>query len=356
MTMESTVKKSRLGLYLPIAGLLIIALGWSGLWLFGRQRVGQELDNFFAREAGIGRQWSCPDQSISGYPFRIEIRCKEPTFRTDPRSRDTIRGSLGALTIVATTAGAFDMAHIIGEFEGPLVVSEEGFGKSTTTWKSARASFRGHANRLERVSLEIESPASTLEVNGETQFRTNAERLDLHVRSPEDSGQAGSYDIALGLVKAVVPALDALAGDTAPVDLELNARLLNLSSIDRRNWRQSLENWHQNGGAMRVEQFKLMKGAPRLEAKGDLKLDELRRVNGRLDASFVNADTLLGRFGVGIGGGGGAAGILGALLGGNRAQNTPRPERVIRLPLVFDQGRVSVGPFRIPGIQLKPLF
>jgi hypothetical protein len=28
----------------------------------------------------------------------------------------------------------------------------------------------------------------------------------------------------------------------------------------------------------------------------------------------------------------------------------------LRLPLVFDNGRMAVGPFRIPGVHLKPLF
>jgi hypothetical protein len=28
----------------------------------------------------------------------------------------------------------------------------------------------------------------------------------------------------------------------------------------------------------------------------------------------------------------------------------------MRLPLVLENGRVAIGPFRVPGVQLRPLF
>jgi hypothetical protein len=29
---------------------------------------------------------------------------------------------------------------------------------------------------------------------------------------------------------------------------------------------------------------------------------------------------------------------------------------LLRLPLVLENGRVAIGPFRVPGVQLRPLF
>ncbi len=352
MHTQTGTRTSRLKLFLPIAALALVALGWSGIWFYGQHRVGQELDNFFIRQASVGRAWQCPDRTISGYPFRIELRCKQPTFTAEPNSGGPIRGSLGALTVIASTAGALNLAHVIGEFEGPLVVAEAGVATTTTNWKSARASFRGHANRLERLSIEIEAPRSTLLIQGEQELALSADSLIFHLREGQVPNQPDTYDASLKLVKAAIPPLDVVANSKEPADIELDARVLKLSTFDRRDWRKTTEDWRANGGSILIEQLKLTKGAPRLEAKGTLKLDDNRRLEGRLEASFVNADALLRQFGIGGGGGG----LLGALLGGGRPNDQPRAERVMRLPLVLDNGRVRVGPFAIPGLFLRPVF
>jgi hypothetical protein len=355
----SAMKKvSRRGLYLPVFALLILGLAWTGLWFYGRSKVSELLDQFFLNQAKIGRNWSCPERSISGYPFRIELRCKQPTYSMNLAPNHQVRGSLGALTVIATTAGAFNLAHVIGEFDAPLVVEDSQIGKKTSQWKTARASFRGHANRLERVSVEIDAPRTTVDVNGSAAFQSSAEKIEFHLAEAGDEPAGGAYNIALDVSKANIPPADMILNSTDPVDFIIQGRLLKLTGIDRQNWQQSIENWRLGGGTMRVDVIKLQKGLPRVEAKGDLRLDETRRLSGRLDANFVNAEALLQQFGIGGGGGGG---LLGAILGGGRPQaggqaGQPRPERVMRLPLVIENGRVGVGPFRIPGFQMKPIY
>ncbi len=287
-----------------------------------------------------------PDRSITGFPFRLEGRCKQPSYQQRLPDGSVASGSLGGLTIVATTASALDMAHVITEFEGPLVVKAPGAPETTVTWRMARSSIRGGANRLERASIEVEQPAVT--AGGQ---RWSAEKLTAHLREGVDPARPGAYDLAVRLDRGVIPEADLLLGSTDPVNLELDSRVLQAGAIDRRDWRQTIENWRANGGAIRIEQLKLAKGAPRLEAAGDLKLDDLRRLQGRLDASFVNAGAILQQFGIG----GGAGGLVGALLGGGRRNDAGR-ESVMRLPLTFEGGRVAVGPFRVPGLQLRPLY
>ncbi|MGL5114529.1 MAG: DUF2125 domain-containing protein, partial [Beijerinckiaceae bacterium] len=295
----------------------------------------------------------CPDRAIDGYPFRIVLRCSNPTFRGEPGRRDLVEGKLGALTVIATTAGALSLAHVIAEAEGPLVVSEAGQGRMTMNWKTARASFRGTPSRLERVSLDMEQPTTVLSIAGVQEFSFSSEKLEAHVREGTDPANPDTYDVSLRLARLVAPPLDFLTGNRDAGDLELDGRVLRLATIDRRDWRASLETWRNAGGTFRVERLKLAKGAPRLEAKGDLQLDGERRLAGRLDAEFVNADVLLRQFGIG----GNAGGILGALLGGGqpRAQ-TGATERSMRLPMTLGGGRISVGPFRVPGVELRPLY
>ncbi len=347
MNAEISAGPRRLWLYLPFILLLLVAVGWSVLWFYGRSRINAEIDNLFAREATVGREWSCPDRAITGYPFRIEGRCSNPSYRQKGEAGEIINGQVKGLTIIGTTAGALNMAHVISELEGPLVIRSPLDPEMTLNWKSARASTRGGVNRLERLSLEVENLSVTTTAGG----RWSAGKLEAHLRESADPTLAGAYDLAVRLDNALIPETDLLTNSRDAVNLELDARILGLRQVDRRNWQTTIENWRMAGGTVRVEQLKLSKGMPRLEAKGDLKLDDQRRIEGRMDASFVNAGAVLQQFGIG----GAARGLVGALLGGNRAGGQQR-DMSMRLPLVFDNGRMAVGPFRIPGVQLRPLF
>lgn len=352
---QAATKTPRLWLYLPFAALMILALAWTGLWFYGRHRIGLELDNFFARQASLGRKWTCPDRAIGGYPFRIEVSCTRPTFAEMRAQGSGVSGTLGRLGLTAQTSGAFAMAHVIGKFEGPLVLNEDGFGRTTINWTSAIGSFRGLHNRMERASLEITAPDVLVAANGAEPVRLKAANLDMHIREGVTPGETGAYDLALRLNQAELPPLDGVLGNRDPVNLLLDGKLMKLATIDRRNWRATLESWRANDGSFRVEQFTLSKGAPRLEARGELKLDGLKRLEGRLDANFVNAGPLLQQFGINLGGGGAGA-LLGGLLGGVRPQAEGQRDRSLRLPLVLGDGRLAVGPFRVPGVQLRPVY
>jgi hypothetical protein len=362
MSENVAAKPRRLWLYLPFAALMVLALGWTGLWFYGRHRIGQELDNQFARQASLGRVWSCPDRRIGGYPFRIEISCEKPTFAADRGQNGAVAGTLGRLSVTAQTAGVVSLAHIVGRFDGPLVLNEEGFGRTTINWTSALASLRGFRNRLERVSLDLTAPEALVEPRGGEPVRLKAAAIEAHLREGVLPADPGTYDVAFRMTQAEVPPLDAMLGSRDPVNLLLDGKILNVGPIDRRDWRATIENWRTRNGVFRVEQFNLTKGVPRLEAKGELRLDALKRLEGRLDANFVNAGPLLQQFGIGLGDGaagrlgGGAGALLGGLLGGTRPPAEGQRDRNLRLPLVLGDGRVAVGPFRIPGLQLRPVY
>jgi hypothetical protein len=350
MTDNSAAKRLRLALYGPFVLLFLVAAGWSALWFYGRSRVNAELDLLIAREASVGRDWVCPNRSITGFPFRIEGRCSNPSYRQVGEAGEIVTGNVKAVTVIATTAGAFNLAHVISEVEGPLIIRSPIAPEVTANWVTARSSIRGSASRLERASIEIESPVVT--APGVGGGRWSAKRLEAHIREGVDPSRPDSYDIALRVDGASVPELDIVLKSADPVTLTVDARVLKLSAIDRKDWRSTIEAWRSNGGSVVIEQFALTKGPPRIEAKGEMRLDELRRVEGRLDANFVNAGALLQQFGIG----GGVGGLVGGLLGGNRQNDGRGRDMTLRLPLVLDKGRVAIGPFRVPGLLLPPLF
>ena len=68
----------------PLALVVILALAWTGFWFYAASRASATIAGWRAREAEAGRVHSCGQQTIGGYPFRIEVHCSDPaaTFQT----------------------------------------------------------------------------------------------------------------------------------------------------------------------------------------------------------------------------------------------------------------------------------
>src|SRR5258708_31148995 len=66
-------------LLLPFALVVALAALWSGAWFFIAARVPDTIADWRAGEAKAGRVYDCGNQTIAGFPFRIEVRCAEPS-------------------------------------------------------------------------------------------------------------------------------------------------------------------------------------------------------------------------------------------------------------------------------------
>src|SRR5688572_15333038 len=71
--------RRRLWLFVPLALLIALAVIWTGLWCYAVSRAETALAGWRAREAKSGRTYECGSESISGFPFRIEVRCTKPS-------------------------------------------------------------------------------------------------------------------------------------------------------------------------------------------------------------------------------------------------------------------------------------
>ena len=60
--------------------VLLIATLWSGAWFYASRAAGQQTDAWIAAEHMQGRDWTCPDRRIGGYPFALTIRCTGATY------------------------------------------------------------------------------------------------------------------------------------------------------------------------------------------------------------------------------------------------------------------------------------
>ena len=91
---------------------------------------------------------------------------------------------------------------------------------------------------------------------------------------------------------AAVPPLDQLLGGPEPIDADLQIRVTQ-ARAGLRPSRSEIERWREAGGRIGLTSLTTAKGARRLEAKGELGLDELRRPMGRLEVAAAGLGDLL---------------------------------------------------------------
>ena len=123
----------------------------AAFWYFAAAKAETTLTEWREREAKAGRIYSCATQSIGGYPFRIEVRCIDPTTE--------LRGSQPPVPLKAkdllAAVQVYDPTLVISEFTGPMTIAAPGQPPSfVANWTLAQSSVRGTpafaAARLDR--------------------------------------------------------------------------------------------------------------------------------------------------------------------------------------------------------------
>lgn len=339
-----TGRRSRFWLYAPFVLLLLVAMAWSAAWFAIRNRVGEAFDGWLAREASLGRQWTCQDRRIAGYPFRIEMICGALSLRSGP-----VTASFGRVEAVAQI---YQPRLVIAEIEGPLSLSD-GKVSAQATWELLQTSVHVRDTGLQRFSLAARAPNATVTGLAPQAVSASAESLELHARPNPARRTDKAYDAALLLQQAKVPALDALIGGNEPTNLSANLTVSEAEGFRGRPITDELERWRRAGGRLDIAALSATKGPRRLEAKGDLRLDEMHRPAGNLEIAAAGLDGVIGNL---TGNRSGAA-IISALLGGQRsAAGNAAPQLTPLPPIRLENGYLSLGPFVIPNVRLQPLY
>lgn len=339
---------SRFWLFAPFTVVALVILAWCAAWFVIRAGAEEGIDAWLAREAAAGRQWTCADRTIEGFPFRIEVDCAELTLR-----RGELAASAGRFEAVAQI---YRPRHVIARAAGPLRV-QEGDRVTEGRWRVLEASVRSGREGLQQLSAVMQGADWRVLGIAPDPITATADRVELYAR-PSPSRTDESVDVVARASRAAVPLLDRLVGSPEPADLELQARASQGLRLGGQPLAQELDRWRETGGALDVVLFSLAKGTGRLEAKGRLGLDAERRVEGRLEGAALGIESVLRNLLGGDSRAGLAAGLLGALAG----RPAPRPPQGAGPalqplpPLRFENGRVLFGPLPVPGVRLTPLY
>src|SRR5215470_18198584 len=62
----------------PFALVVVLAILWTGFWFSAVSVAETAIAGWRERESRSGRDYACSQQSVGGFPFRIEVRCADP--------------------------------------------------------------------------------------------------------------------------------------------------------------------------------------------------------------------------------------------------------------------------------------
>ena len=353
-------------IFLPLAVVVLLAAAWAGFWYYAAARAQSELAALRAREAAAGREVSCANESIGGFPFRLELRCTDPGLNLR-RARLSLQAKdmLAAVQIYQPTL-------MIAEFDGPLTISDEARGqKYALDWSLAQASARG-LPRPERVSLVLDKPVLG-RLDAEQLGR--ADHAELHVRpAPRLPNDPPAVDVSLELTKALLVAVPRVG--TAPIDADIAGTLRGVVDLSPKPLAQLMREIAAANGRLDITKARIQQGDIIGTGSGTLRLTQRGTLDGELALTVAGIDQLVALLGVDkavgqasqraldriapglnldklLGPHGGAAlAAAGAAMLGQPAELEGR--QAVTLPLRFADGVVFLGPMRVGEIQ--PLF
>lgn len=332
-----------------VALLLVLAVAWTALWRFAAGESEKTIEAWIAREKSFGRIWSCPDRTVEGYPFAIEIACARPRFEGMIFGRHLA----GGLSELRATAVVFRPHRVAVALIAPLaLLSDDRKTNLELTWEDLEVMLDGLPQPIWRVAINGRKLGlhGTLEELGT--LAGAADRFSADAAQNRDQADS-AYDFTVAVNHAALPDLDRLLGAALPAEINAQGTLTKAGFDPDLSLSENIEHWRLAGGRLDLIGASLKHGDTRIAARGSLTLDKLHRLKGKLDTESHGFEALLLRLGVNpmlV-----SAGTLLNSIITSAAPGEQTSADTLVVAVGFDAGRVSIGPVRT-SIYLLPLY
>ncbi len=284
---QSAARRRRWPIFVPFGLLVVFAGLWTGAWFFAVGKAEQALAGWRAREAKSGRVYACGSESISGFPFRIEVRCGTPSVE--------LRGMGAPLLLkgadLVVLAQVYQPTHLISEFKSPLTIAEAGQPPAyVANWTLGQSSVRGTPRAPQRGAMVFDNLDVQQPGGGKVSF--GAKRLELHGRMVSGAVNDNPV-IELGVRTTAATAPEVHAVMTAPIDLELSAIVRGLADFAPKPWSARLRELQARGGKLEIANGRLQQGETIAVGSGTLGLTESGNLEGQLQLTVVGIEHVL---------------------------------------------------------------
>lgn len=319
------------GLTLLFAILLLGAGLWTAYW-YAAYRLAD-----YAVQDG-GGPLNCRDRQVSGFPFNLNITCRELAAAGDGM---TIRA--GAID---ASAPLYRPGHVAASLGGPFAFQAPGFGLyANADWTDADARVDAGLNGVTRAAADFSSLNLMLGGPiGEMQIAAN--RFAGSVAAADTEPNAIRLDFATDGLRL---------GPLPSVDGEGTVHFLDAGAAIGPDVGQLVSSWFAAGAHMRLEQTRVTAGRLTVWAEGPLSLEDDGTLSGQLTVRYSGRDGLPDLVAAILPGLRNAADKLAdTIVTMSLATDSPAGARY-EVRLALDHGQVKVGLIPIPGLALPPL-
>jgi hypothetical protein len=253
---------------------LAVVVAWSVMWFVAATVVDRHVHKIERMAAGPGATAECINRSVTGFPFRIEVRCAEGSHATSPGGLLKIGGATVAALV-------YDPDQVIAELAPPLEIQTPGAPRMQADWALARASARLDFDdrSLERFDAEVREAELTLGTRPAMSIAEVGAHLRRDPVAPRDLGLAVR-------IEDVVP----LEGGE-PVSISLRARLGDGGDLLGGRPEALIAAIAEGGVPFVVEEAVVESGEMMLHATGELTLGDDGRLNGSLDVAIAGSES-----------------------------------------------------------------
>jgi hypothetical protein len=290
-------RRSLWRLFLMPVLLLVAAAAWSAFWFYAASQVGDAADAWRAQEAKSGRVYDCARRSVSGFPFRLEVRCNgaSVSLRSQTATQASFTAKLDEILVVAQV---YDPKRVIAEFTAPATIADGGGPPSMmVNWSKGRSSVIGLPAIPERASIVFDDPAID-RINGSVQTPlARAKHIELHGRIADSSTSDRPVietvlQIAGGSLQEVHPLL------AEPFDADVRTLLSGLKDFSPKPWPERFREIQAAGGHVEIAQSRIQQGDLIAVAAGALGLTANGNLEGELQMTVAGIEKVIPALGI----------------------------------------------------------
>lgn len=291
-------RRSRVGLYAVPVLVLIAAVAWSGFWWFAASQVGVQADAWRAQEAKAGRVYDCGKRSVAGYPFRLEVRCEDPSVMLVSQTASPQMSFVARLAEILVVAQIYDPKLVIAEFKGPATIAERGAQPSlSVNWRLGRSSVVGLPAVPQRVSLVFDDLAIDRIAGAVPSPLARVGHIELHGRqvdgsAPDSPAIETQLQINGGTLQDVHPLL------AQPFNADIHARLNGLKDFSPKPWPDRFREIQAANGSVEIQQSRIEQGDLLSVAAGTLRLNAQGRIEGELQMTVAGLERVIPALGI----------------------------------------------------------
>lgn len=277
--------------------LLIAAAAWSGFWFFAASQVGVRADAWRAQEAKSGRNYDCANRTVSGFPFRLEIKCEGASVALVSQTASNVpfTARLGEILVVAQI---YDPKRVIAEFKSPASIAIPEQSPLRVEWSKGRASVAGLPAVPQRGSVVFDDVGiDRVNANSIQVPVARAKHVELHGRLADGSPTNDPVietvlQLNDGSVQGVHPVL------AEPFNADVRARLTGLKDLAPKPWPERFREIAAAGGKVEILQSRIQQGEMIAIAAGTLALNADGNLDGELQMTVTGLARIVPALGI----------------------------------------------------------